>query len=111
MASVVGRSSGASLFPPSGEPRGLTLAGLSLSGYRWIGWGSAPFGRRTALSVVRDAEAVGHGRRLRSRARDELGLRASRLYSGEGTEEDVGEIEAELDAIERDLRRARAAHA
>jgi hypothetical protein len=45
------------------------------------------------------------------RLTDELGLRASRLYSGEGSEESVREVEEELDVVERDLRRARAANA
>jgi predicted nucleic acid-binding Zn-ribbon protein len=59
--------------------------------------------RSSARGDVRKLEAE------QERLSDELGLRASRLYSGEGTEEEVREIEAELDEVERDLRRARAA--
>jgi hypothetical protein len=61
--------------------------------------------RGAARSDVRRLEAEAE------RLTDELGLRASRLYSGEGTENSVFEIEAELDQVERDLRRARAARA
>jgi hypothetical protein len=61
--------------------------------------------RSSLRGDVRRLEAEGE------RLTDELGLRASRLYSGEGSEESVREVEAELDAVERDLRRARAARA
>jgi hypothetical protein len=74
----------------------------------------------SALSDRRDLEAGvrsaarGDVRRLEAeveRLTDELGLRASLLYLGEGSEESVREVEVELDVLERDLRRARAANA
>jgi hypothetical protein len=78
----------------------------------------------SALSARREAErnqgagvrssARGDVRRLEAeqeRLSDELGLRSSKLYAGEGTEESVREVEEELDLVERDLRRARAARA
>jgi hypothetical protein len=41
---------------------------------------------------------------------EELGLRVALLWKGEGSEESVREVEAELDAAERELRRAEAAY-
>jgi hypothetical protein len=58
-------------------------------------------------------QATSDFRRLEAdieRLTEELGRHVVLLWKGEGAEESVHEVEAELDVAERDLRRAQAAY-
>ena len=60
------------------------------------------------------SQAASERRRLEAdieRLTEELGLRVALVWKGEGSEESVHEVEAELDVAERCLRRASAARA